>query len=48
MNGVTAAKAIGEWQVVEYCIMQLGNEALQRQGWPCLMDYHRLIVRGQQ
>lgn len=40
----------GYWRVAGSRILHhaIGNEALQRQGWPCLMDYHRLIVRVQQ
>ena len=40
----------GYWRVAGSGILHhaIGNEALQRQGWPCLMDYHRLIVRVQQ
>ena len=37
------------WRVAKSPILHraIGNEALRRQGWPCLMDYHRLIVRVQ-
>ena len=40
----------GYWRVAGSGILHhaIGNEALRRQGWPCLMDYHRLIVRVQQ
>ncbi|MDO4197286.1 MAG: hypothetical protein Q4D33_14190 [Prevotellaceae bacterium] len=34
------------WRVAKSPILHraIGNESLQKQGWPCLMDYHRLIV----
>lgn len=37
------------WRVAESPILHraIGNDALRKQGWPCLMDYHRLIVRVQ-
>ena len=37
------------WRVAGCGILHcaVSNEALQKQGWPCLMDYHRLIVRVQ-
>ena len=39
----------GYWRVAGSGILDraIGKEALQKQGWPCLMDYHRLIVRVQ-
>lgn len=37
------------WRVAKSPILHraIGNASLRKQGWPCLMDYHRLIVRVQ-
>ncbi len=38
------------WRVAKSPILHqaISNELLQKQGWPCLTDYYRLIVRVQQ
>ena len=37
------------WRVAKSPILHkaIGNEALRRQGWPCLMDYYNMVVRVQ-
>ena len=37
------------WRVAKSPILHraISRELLQKQGWPCLTDYHRLIVRVQ-
>ena len=37
------------WRLAESPILHraISNESLRKQGWPCLLDYHRLIVRVQ-
>ena len=34
------------WRVAKSPILHkaIGNEALRRQGWPCLMDYYNMVV----
>ena len=38
------------WRIAKSPILlqAISKELLQKQGWPCLTDYHRLIVRVQQ